>query len=474
MATKKPLNVTDESRSTLMTIILLAWPVFLEQIFSTLVSFADTAMVGSLGKVATASISISNPPIFLLNGVFMSLGVGITALVARHTGAGNTEMVKKLMRHAFLAILYVGLPIAVVVLSLHRLIPLWMGAGPDLLDTAAQYNLIVCFGRPFMLAAMVLNSAFRGYGDTKSPMLNNLAMNIINVVGNYLLINPTRQITVLGISFTMPGAGWGVKGAAAATAIGMAFAGFMAFRVAFKKSNPFRIDLSDKDWYKPDMTLIKQIFKISLPAMLERICMSSSGIFVNSSVATLGTANIAANSLTLSAESLSYMPAFAFQMAITTLVGQSLGAGKPDLAKKFVRVTMTLGVIIMCFTGLGLYVFAEPIIGVFTPDLEVIAIAATCLRVMALIQPPQLAAWVLGGALRGAGDTQSIFYITASTNWGIRTLFSVLAIRVFHMNLLATYWIMVVELMARLFLLYLRYRSGKWQHTLQKTEAKKA
>ena len=89
MASKKPLNVTDESRSTIMTIILLAWPVLVEQIFSTLVSFADTAMVGSMGKVATASISISNPPIFLLNGVFMSLGVGITALVARHTGHGG-------------------------------------------------------------------------------------------------------------------------------------------------------------------------------------------------------------------------------------------------------------------------------------------------------------------------------------------------------------------------------------------------
>ncbi len=473
MASKKPLNVTDESRSTIMTIILLAWPVLVEQIFSTLVSFADTAMVGSMGKVATASISISNPPIFLLNGVFMSLGVGITALVARHTGAGNTEMVKKLMRHAFLAILYVGLPIAAIILSLHRLIPQWMGAGPDLLDTAAQYNLIVCLGRPFMLSAMVLNSAFRGYGDTKAPMLNNLAMNVINVVGNFLLIYPTRQITFLGLTFTMPGAGWGVAGAAAATAIGMAFAGFMAFRVAFKKSNPFRIELKGRDSLKPDKELIGQIFRISFPAMLERICMSSSGIFVNSSVAMLGTANIAANSLTLSAESLSYMPAFAFQMAITTLVGQSLGAGKPQLAKKFVRVTMTLGVIIMCFTGVGLYIFAEPIIGVFTPDLEVIAIASTCLRVMALIQPPQLAAWVLGGALRGAGDTKSIFYITASTNWGIRTLFSVLAIRVFHLTLLSTYWIMVVELMARLLLLYLRYRSGKWQ-TLHKDAPAKA
>ena len=144
MATnKKKLDVTDESRSTFMTIILLAWPVFVEQIFSTLVSFADTAMVGSMGATATASISISNSPIFFLNGIIMSLGVGITALVARATGAGNTERVKKLMRHTLLVILYVGVPITVLVLLLSRQIPLWMGAGEDILDTAAQYNLIV-------------------------------------------------------------------------------------------------------------------------------------------------------------------------------------------------------------------------------------------------------------------------------------------------------------------------------------------
>ena len=466
----KSLNVTDESRSPVMTIILLAWPVFVEQIFTTLVSFADTAMVGSLGAWATASVSISNSPIFLLNGVIMSLGVGITALVARATGAGNQDLVKKLMRHAVLCILYIGMPIAILTLCLHRMIPLWMGADVDILDTAATYNLITGLGRPFMLASMVLNSAFRGYGDTKTPMKLNLMMNIVNVIFNFLLIYPTRVITVFGFSFTMFGAGWGVAGAAVATSLGMMLSGAMAFYVAFRKQNIYHVSFKGKGSFLPDKNLTKQIFTISLPAMLERIFMSSSGIFVTSSVALLGTANIAANSLALSAESLSYMPAFAFQMAITTLVGQSLGARKPKLAEKFVRTTQIMGISVMLFTGLGLYVFAEQILGVFTPDQEVIAIAAKCLRLMGFIQAPQLMAWVYGGALRGAGDTKSIFYISASTNWGIRTLFSVLAIRVFHLDLFSTFVVMTIEIFVRLFLLYLRYRSGKWKTIMQNME----
>lgn len=207
--------------------------------------------------------------------------------------------------------------------------------------------------------------------------------------------------------------------------------------------------------------------------MLERICMSSSGIFVTSTIATLGTVSVAANSLSLSAESLSYMPAFAFQTAITTLVGQSLGAEKPKLAEKFVRTTMLMGVIVMCFTGLGLYIFAEPLISVFTPDRDVIIMAAECLRLMGIIQAPQLAAWVFAGVLRGAGDTTVNFYISAATNWGIRTLFSILAVRVFEMDLYATYVIVAIEVVVRTFALYLRYRSGKWK-TIMKTPAAQA
>lgn len=468
MPSKKQLNVTDESRSVPLTIILLAWPVFVEQVFTTLVSFADTAMVGALGAEATASISISNSPIFLLNGVIMALGIGITTMVAHAVGAGDHERVRNLMRHAFLVILYIGLPIAILVACLSRYIPLWMGAGEDILDTATRYNLIVAGGRAFNLVAMVLYSAFRGYGDTKTPMLLNIAMNIINVVGNYFLINATHDVHIFGLTITVPGAGWGVEGAAVATAVGMTFSGVMALFVAFGKKNPYRISLKGIGALKPDKELTSQIFKISLPAILERLFMSSSGILVSSSVATLGTISIAANSLYSSAESLSFMPAFAFQTAITTLVGQSLGAKKPHLAEKFLRWTLIMGTIVMALASVGLYVFADPLIGVFTPDQEVIAIAAECLRIMAVIQIPQMIAWVFSGLLRGAGDTKASFYITAATNWGIRVVFAILLIRVFHLDLIAYCYVIDVEIMVRLLLIYLRYKSGKWKHILNK------
>ena len=470
MAAKKPLNITDGSRSVPMTIILLAWPVFIEQVFTTLVSFADTAMVGSLGKEATAAISISNSPIFLLNGVIMALGIGLTTMVAHAVGSGDHNRVKSLMRHAFLVVLYIGIPISVLVAALSRAIPLWMGAGPDIIDAATNYNLIVSAGRIFILTSMMLNSAFRGYGDTKTPMILNIIMNVVNVVGNFLLIYPTRTISVLGIELKMIGAGWGVEGAAAATALGMAVSGILALVVAFKKSNPYHVAVSGVMDLKPDKELTSQIFKISLPAMLERIFMSSSGIIVSSSLATLGTASIAANSLYSSAESLSFMPAFAFQTAITTLTGQSLGAKKPELAQKFLKWTLIMGTVVMAIASVGLYVFADPLIGVFTPDQGVIALAAECLRIMAVIQIPQMIAWTLAGMLRGAGDTKSGFYITAATNWGIRALCAVLLVRVFHQNLIAYCYVIDIEIMVRLLLMYLRYKSGKWKTIMDRTK----
>lgn len=122
----------------------------------------------------------------------------------------------------------------------------------------------------------------------------------------------------------------------------------------------------------------------------------------------------------------------------------------------------------MAFTGTGLFVFSNQLIGVFTPDADVIALAAHCLRLVAFMQIPQVAAWIFSGVLRGAGDTKFNFYITAATNWGIRTLWSVLAIRVFHLGLFSTQVVMLVEIIVRLFLLYLRYRTGKWKYVLDR------
>ncbi len=144
---RKPLDLTDERQSPFKVILWLAWPLFLEQILSTLVTLADNAMVGSLGVNATAAISISNSFIFLLNGVVIAMGVGLTAYVARSVGAKDYEAAKAYIRHAFLLLLFIGLPMALIVTALHRMIPMWMGAEPEILDDAAAYVLITSLFR---------------------------------------------------------------------------------------------------------------------------------------------------------------------------------------------------------------------------------------------------------------------------------------------------------------------------------------
>ena len=458
---KKSFDIHDTTKSIPHLIFLLAWPVFLEQILTTLVHYADTAMVGQLGKNATSSVTISNTPMFLLNAVVMALGMGVTTMIAQATGAKDSGLVRRLEKHAVLIIIFIGIPITAIMIALHRAIPIWMGAPAEILDTAANYNLIVCCGRIFMIISMVLNSAFRGYGDTKTPMKINMTMNVVNIIGNFFLINETKERTIFGATIVTPGAGWGVEGAAAATAFSMMVAGVIALLVLYRRNNEYKLTLHES--YKPEKELCQKIFRISLPAMLERICMSSAGMFVTKSVATLGTTAIASNSLSLTAESISYMPAFSFQTAATTLVGQCLGAGKPDRAHEFIKHCLIIATAIMAATTVLLYIFSPQLLRFFTPDPDVIELGSKCLRVMAIIQIPQAICWIYTGGLRGAGDTKMVFYITAITTWGVRTLWSILCIRVFHFGVVSIHWVMAAEIMVRLVLVFLRYRSGKWK-----------
>ncbi len=463
---KTKLNLTDESRSPVRIILYLTWPLFLEQILTTLVSYADTAMVGALGVNATASVSISNSFVFLINGVVMALGVGITAYVARSVGAKDYEAAKAYIRHALLLLLYVGVPLSLLMIGLHRLIPQWMGAEPEIMDTAANYLLITSCFRIGNLAMMMLSGVFRGRGDTKTPLYINIAVNIINVVGNYILINPTHDIPLFSLTLTIPGAGLGVTGAALSTGFSWLVGAVLIVALLYIKKDPTRIHLRDS--MRLDRPLVRRVVDISVPAMLERFCMSTASIVFSRAVASLGTVVFAANSVYITAESISFMPGFAFATAATTLVGQALGAGKPELAKKFAWKTVQVGALILSFTGAMIYIFARPLVSFFTPDPDAIELAVICLHQVAFIQPVQVTAWILAGALRGAGDTKWPFYITAICNWGIRTLGAWLCIRVFGLSLPEAVLCACADCAVRALLTWLRFRTGKWQNVLDK------
>ena len=467
MSSPQPVKnyIVDETMSPYKIILILAWPVLLEQMLSTMIMYVNTAMVGSLGAYATAAASISNPVFMMVNGIVISMGVGVTALLARSVGAGDAERAKSLIRHAVMLIIYAGVPVGVLIGIFSHHIPLWMGARVDVLYHATRYNVAIAFGRPFAIGLMIAGAAFRGRGDTRTPMIVNIGMNVMNILMNFLLIHPSREITVYGAVFNMPGVGLGVLGAGVSTTVSQICACSTLVFLLYKKQSPYRISL--KENYKIDMALVRPIFSISWPAMLERLSMSGSGIIVTSSIASLGTASLAANTLYLAAESMSFMPGFAFMTSITTMVGQCLGAKKENLAKRYTYLTVLYATALLSLIAVFLYVFAENILSFFTPDKEVIALAVVCLRIVAFLQPIQVTAWVFAGALRGAGDTKYTLFATAVCSWSIRALGSFVCIRFFGLGLQHAVMCMFADATVRMILLFTHFRSGKWRKAIK-------
>ncbi len=458
---KKNYSIVDESRSQWMTILILAWPIFLEQVLTSLVQAVDTAMVGSMGAVATTSVSISQSPNMLVNGVVMALGVGFTSMIARSVGAGEMERAKTLVRQAIMMVFVLGIPLSAVYFAMARQIPVWMGGEPEILDSAELYNRIIAVSMCFRCLTMVLTAIYRGYGDSKTPMKINVMVNLANVVGNFLMIFPTRELTVLGFTFVMPGLGWGVAGAAASTSISTIVGAVILLVMCFVKKSEMQISIHDS--FAPDIKELKIAFRLSIPAMIQRAVMSSSHILVTSTVATLGTAAVAAQSLSATAESLSFMPGFAFGTAVTTLYGQSLGAKRPDMAHEFLIKTVKMGAVVMAFMTCVLFFGSAQIMTIFTPDPLVIEYGSVWLKILAVIQIPQMIAFCISGALQGAGDTKTPLYITFASMWGVRVLGILLCIHVFHLGLYSICVCMCTDNVVRcvLFLLWYKKKRGE-------------
>ena len=460
------LDLLDERRKPIYTILMLVWPVVLEQLLVTLVQSIDTAMVGSLGASATASVSISMAPMFLINGVMMAFGTGFTVLIARSVGARDYDRSRSLIRQALTTILLLGTPIALLSYRLSYYIPLWMGAEPDVLVLATQYNKIMAIGVLFRGLTMTLTAVYRGFGDTKTPMYINMGVNLINVCGNYLLINQPHNVTLFGRTFHIWGAGWGVAGAAAASIFSIIVGAVLLLGITLKR--PSLMQISFRENFRLQKEDVREVIRISLPAMFERFTMSGASIIISSTVASLGTVAIASNSIASTGESFCYMPAFAFGTAATTLMGQCLGAGRTDLAEKYIKACNKVGGTLMGVFCTILFIFSRQVVSLFTPDPQVIEIAGGLLKILATIEIPYLIALVHSGALRAAGDTKSVFYITAISMWGVRALGATICVRLLGMNIYSVCVCMCTDNVIRMLMFAYRYKQNKWKEAANK------
>lgn len=467
---KNSVSVIHRGKTPLATIFLLAWPTIIEQIMMTAVQYADTIMVGSLGAYATASVSINQSPTMLVNGLLISIGVGFTALVARNIGAGNVEKAKMIIRQAMITVIIGGSLATALMLSLSSFVPRWMGAGEDVLPYAIDYLYVVSAAMLFRASVAIMGGVIRGAGDTKTPMLINIGVNIINVIGNYFLIYEPHDLTIFGISLHIPGAGMGVVGAAIATSFSIAVGGTTMFVLLMIKRGPLKISLRDS--FRPDKAILSEVFSIAIPAASERLAMSFAQVLQTRLISSFGTITLAAHHIVVTAESLSFMPGFGFATAATTLVGQSVGAKRIDMAERFAYLTTKLSVTVMSTAGALLFIFARPLVSLFTNDQGVIEIAYRVLRIMAFAQPFFAISMTIAGAMRGAGDTRTPFIVLACSMWTIRIGVAYSLVHIFNATIMGVWVCMACEVFIRSMLFLTMFRKGVWKKHAEKRMAK--
>lgn len=431
-------------------VIHLAWPAVFEQLLIQLFSMADMMMVGGVGPAAIAAIGLTNQPVFLALAAFQALNVGTTAVVARFIGAGDINEANAAARQSLLLVGVLGVLMTIGIYLTARPILVFMGAGPDAIDYGVTYLRVIALSFIPQTIGMAVTAILRGAGDTRTPMRYNIIANVVNVVGNLLLING-----YLGFPR------WGVFGAAVATAIGRVAGMFMALYAVSNGRSSVHVSFRDK--FTPDFDLVRRIVKIGSPAMFEQVIMRIGMITYTKVVAGLGTIIYAAHQIGINIVGLSFTPGMGFGAAASSLVGRSLGAKRPDWAELYGWQTRRVGMYVAAFMGVVFFFGGEFLASLYTSDPVVIQNAALTLRIIAFVQTFQSSQFILAGALRGAGDTRWPLISTLVGVVGIRALLSILFVKSFEWGLVGAWVAMALDQLTRSGFIYFRYKSGHWK-----------
>ena len=437
----------------------LSLPSIFAQISSVVMQYIDASMVGSLGANAAASIGLVSTTTWLFMGLCSSVAAGFAVQVAHLLGAKDDCGARAVLRQALVLSSVFALLLATVGGSISHALPRWLGGDEAILSDASTYFLIYALSLPFLQLHMLAGSMLRCSGNVSVPSILNVLMCLLDVVFNLFLIFPTREYEIGRYDILLPGAGLGVKGAALGTALAMAVTALLMLYFLCFRSPELRL-WRRREKLVFDRTCLRRALRIGAPMGGERVVMCGAQIMSTVIVAPLGIYAIAANSFAITAESLCYMPGYGIADAATTLVGQSLGARRLDLARRFARITVIMGMAVMTVMGAVMYLAAPFMIGIMTPDAEVVSLAVSVLRIEAFAEPMFAAAIVSYGVFVGAGDT----LIPASMNlvsiWAVRlTLAALLAPT---LGLRGVWIAMCVELCFRGLIFLARMKWGRW------------
>ena len=442
-------NRVPDEKGLRKEVLKLALPATGEQLLSMTVSIVDTMLVGHLGASALAAVSLATQWTFMAVTLFTAVSTGSTALVARSVGGKDWDTANRTVRQSVLVGLCIGLAATALAELFAEPALAVMGAEPEVLAQGVTYMRIA--SSIFALSAVMFvgNACLRGAGDTRTAMMVMAVVNVLNIVVAWTAINGPFGLPKLGVA-----------GSALGAVAGRAVGGLLVIGILLKGRSGLKLDL--RHW-RLDFGIIKRVLRVGLPTGIERVIMRLGMMAFVRVIASLGTVAVAAHTVALRAESLSYMPGFGFAVAGTTLVGQGLGARDPRRAERSGYLTYQMAASLMAVMGLVFVLFPQPLIRLFTDDLAVVQMAVTPLRIVGLIQPVLAATMVFAGNLRGAGDTRFPMYVTSMSIWSIRVPVASLLCLALGTGLSGAWLGMSIDQAVRGTIFFLRFKGGRWK-----------
>jgi putative MATE family efflux protein len=430
------------------TVWTLALPSMVAALVQTVNSFLDRMFVGSLGANALAAVGVGGQLLFLVMAMAMAVSMGTTAVVARMVGAQDEQNLRRAARQSLGIAMVLGLLMSLVGYGLLPLILRWYRLETSAFEQAYRFLMPGLLGVPGIFLMMGLMGTFRGMGDARSPMIASIVSTLVHIAGDWVLIFGRYSFPRLE-----------VQGAGIAAALSMWVGAGVLWGLQLFKTRALAVP------EVPQLFWVWRLLRIGVPASLRTLIYSTSSMAFTMILASTaaGTAAVAALPIGLTAESIAFMPGFAFAIAASALVGQALGAKNERLAERFGWVAAWQACAVMSAMAIVFFIFAEPFARWFTSDPQVIQLAVAYLRINAVSEPLLAFGMVLAGALQGAGDSLKAMLGTFLTQWVVRLPLTYLLAFGLGMDAQGAWWAMALSSCFSGLLFIALFKQGGWK-----------
>ena len=423
-------------------------PIIMEQLLNALMGTVDTMMVSKVGSAAISAVSLVDSINVLIIQAFSALAAGGTIICTQYLGQKNYEMANKSARQALFII--TAISVFIVVLGLAFRAPLlsfiFGKVDADVMENSMVYFFYTVLSYPFIALYDAGASIFRAQENTRGPMVISIISNVMNIVGNGILIWVVHM---------------GVAGAAISTLVSRIFCAVVVLYQLRKDRQPIVV----RDYLKirPDGKMIGRILALGIPSGIENSMFQLGKLAIQSTVSTLGTTAIAAQAMTNMLEMLNGTAVIGVGIGLMTVVGQSLGAGRKDEAVYYMKKLMIFSEVFLIACCAVVYVLARPITMIGGMEAKS---AEMCLDMMFWITIVKPIVWMFAFipayGMRAAGDVKFSMITSCITMWTFRFCLCVYLIRVCGMGTMAVWIGMFTDWTVRAIVFGLRFKSGKW------------